>query len=258
MLPGEKSPRSTTPPMLQVTFEPFEATTYAKEDQIPPQFSYTERRSSSLQDNLTQTQSPLPPSCFTRPNSITIYRKRLFQREPSSQHCQPEPLLSQSAPARMGIARHLSSLLDRLKPRTSSPLAETWIKEQLANNLDSEFANRITPERTRWEEVERHVDWQYYTSEEASRESHDWENESDWRSHGSCRRSLEGNSDERPRATFYLKNYDWSRGDKVEDGDWEEPRAEFWESIEFLWQKDGLITSKTVPRPYYDVENYFD
>lgn len=158
----------------------------------------------------------------------------------------------------MSIARRLSSLLDRLKPRTSPPLAESWIKEQLANNLDSKFANRITPEPTRWEEVERHIDWQYYTSEEVSCESHDWENESDWSSHGSCRHSIESISNERPRQTFYLKNYDWSREDKVGDGDWEEPRAEFWENIEFAWQKDGLMTSKMVQRPYYDGENCFD
>lgn len=117
------------------------------------------------------------------------------------------------------------------------------------------------PECTRWEEVERHVDWGYYSQssdEEGLRESHDWDEESEW----SRRGSLESVSDECPSPslspTFYLKNYDWSRTDRGDDGEWEETKVEYWENIEFLWLKDGLVTSKVVSRSCFDFVDGFD
>lgn len=270
MLSSDELLFSTTSSIDPDTFEDNEIMMRALEYQEPQQLLNTERTSSSLQAYpRTTTRNSLPPSFFTRPNSITIYRKRLFQREDSPlSHCEadPETLPPESAPVRMTLVRQLGNFLGRLKPRTSSPVAEKWIKEHRSYDFEDEFTNRIMPERTRWEEVERHIDWSYYTqsssSKHISREDNDWENESDW----SRRRSLESNNYESnnverpspiPHPTFYLKNYDWSRGERVKDGDWEEPRAEYWEKIEFVWQKDGLITSKIMPRPCCDVDDDF-
>ncbi|KAE9986904.1 hypothetical protein EG328_004346 [Venturia inaequalis] len=234
----------------------------AQEDDAPPHFSNKERTSFSLQNFLTaiSRQNFLAASFFTRPNSITVHRKRFYRRNPPLPNSEREPLLSQSAPTRMTFTRQLSTLFGRLKPRTSSPLAaERWAKEKFANDLSDEFANRLMPERTRWEEVERHIDWAYYSQspEDFFRESHDWEMESDWRSHhGSLARNNSGCLSLRP--TFYLKNFDWNRGGRVGDGVWEEPRVEYWEKIEFVWQKDGLVTSKIVSRPCCAVDDDSD